>query len=35
VIGKLQDVYKYMIKPFSPKELITVVEQALGLTITP
>lgn len=31
VIGKLQNVYKYMIKPFQPRELILVVQQALGL----
>lgn len=32
VIGKLQNVYKYMVKPFKPHELISTVEEALGLT---
>ncbi len=31
LIGKLQAVYKYMIKPIMPRELMTTVEQALGL----
>jgi CheY-like chemotaxis protein len=34
VIGKLQNVYKYMIKPFQPRELIQVVQEALGLPPT-
>ena len=31
VIGKLQDIYKYMVKPFKPLDLIATVEGALGL----
>ncbi|MEM9954011.1 MAG: response regulator [Chloroflexota bacterium] len=31
VIGKLQDVHKYMVKPFKPLDLIATVEEALGL----
>lgn len=31
LIGKLQAVYKYMIKPIVPRELMATVEQALGL----
>lgn len=31
VIGKLQEVFKYMIKPFAPQELMANVEEALGL----
>jgi CheY-like chemotaxis protein len=30
VIGKLQQVYKYLVKPFSPDELRDVVEEALA-----
>ncbi|MGJ3240031.1 MAG: response regulator [Anaerolineae bacterium] len=30
VIGKLQDVYKYIVKPFKPLDLIATVESALG-----
>lgn len=31
VIGKLQNVYKYLVKPFKPDELIAIIEDALGL----
>ena len=31
VVGKLQNVYKYMVKPFTPHDLIESVETALGL----
>jgi len=31
VIGKLQDVYKYMVKPFKPLDLIANIEGALGI----
>ncbi|MCU0514945.1 MAG: response regulator [Anaerolineae bacterium] len=31
VIGKLQNVYKYLIKPFQPRELLLTVQQALNL----
>lgn len=31
VIGKLQHIYKYMVKPFKPLDLIANVEGALGL----
>ncbi|GAB5492438.1 MAG: hypothetical protein Phog2KO_26530 [Phototrophicaceae bacterium] len=31
VIGKLQSVHKYMIKPFKPLDLIATIEDALGL----
>jgi len=34
VIGKLQNVYKYLVKPFKPTELIATVEEALGLSAT-
>lgn len=30
VVGKLQSVHKYMIKPFKPAELIAVVQSALA-----
>lgn len=32
VIGKLQDVYRYMVKPFKPLDLIATVEGALGIS---
>jgi len=31
VIGKLQNVHKYMVKPFKPLDLLASVEDALGL----
>ncbi len=31
VIGKLQDVHKYMVKPFKPLDLIATIEDALGI----
>jgi DNA-binding response OmpR family regulator len=31
VVGKLQEVYKYMVKPFTPMALIEAVEGALGI----
>jgi DNA-binding response OmpR family regulator len=31
VVGKLQQVYKYMVKPFTPMALIEAVEGALGI----
>lgn len=31
VIGKLQDIYKYMVKPFKPLDLIATIEGALGI----
>lgn len=32
VVGRLQDVYRYLIKPFAPGDLIKAVEGALGLS---
>lgn len=31
VIGKLQDVVRYLVKPFPPSELTRAVEEALGI----
>jgi DNA-binding response OmpR family regulator len=31
VVGKLQEVYRYMVKPFTPTALIEAVEGALGI----
>lgn len=31
-MGKLQGIYKYLIKPFSPQDLIEAVDSALGRT---
>lgn len=31
VVGKLQNVYKYMVKPFTPHDLIESVEEALNI----
>jgi DNA-binding response OmpR family regulator len=31
VVGKLQGVYKYLVKPFKPTELMEIVEEALQL----
>lgn len=31
VIGKLQGIYKYMIKPYKPLDLIAIIEEVLGL----
>ena len=31
VVGKLQSVHKYMVKPFEPVALIEAIEQALGI----
>jgi DNA-binding response OmpR family regulator len=31
VVGRLQNVYKYMVKPFTPHDLIEAVESALNL----
>lgn len=31
VVGKLQNVYKYMVKPFTPHDLIESVEDALNI----
>lgn len=30
IVGKLQDVFRYLIKPFTPQDLIRTVEMALG-----
>lgn len=31
VVGKLQEVYKYLVKPFSPQDLVKTIDDALGL----
>lgn len=31
VVGKLREVYKYMVKPYQPLDLIATVEGALGI----
>jgi len=31
VVGRLQNVFKYMVKPFSPQDLTSSVETALGI----
>jgi DNA-binding response OmpR family regulator len=31
VVGRLQNIYRYMVKPFTPQDLIETVEAALGL----
>jgi DNA-binding response OmpR family regulator len=31
VVGKLQDVYRYVVKPFSPQEIVAIVDEALGI----
>lgn len=30
-VGKLQGVYKYLVKPFSPESLASTIEEALGI----
>lgn len=31
-VGKLQGVYKYLVKPINPKNLVETVKEALGIT---
>lgn len=31
VVGRLQNVFRYLVKPFTPQDLIATVEEALGL----
>jgi len=31
IVGKLQDVYRYLVKPFTPQDLVRAVDNALGI----
>lgn len=31
IVGKLQDVYRYLIKPFTPQDLVKAIDNALGI----